>query len=164
MSQTLQERIRERAYHIWNGSGRPDGRDEQFWLQAEREIVAETATASTSATTVPTAPAEEPAALAATAVTAAPTVTAAPAEEPAAKKAPKKAARLVAKAKAAAAKRTSADAIPLVEATSIVPLPGQPTASAVPAAPKTAAAKPAATLAAKAAPKSAAKPRLRAAR
>ncbi|CAL8972002.1 hypothetical protein RHODGE_RHODGE_02458 [Rhodoplanes serenus] len=159
MSQTLQERIRERAYHIWNGSGRPDGRDEQFWLQAEREILAETATASVSTTsvsttTVPAAPAEEKAA---------PTVTIAPAEEPVAKKAPKKAARLVAKAKAAAAKRTGADATPLVEATSIVPLPGQP---AVPAAAKPATI-PAATLA-KAAPKSAAKsatkPRLRAAR
>ncbi len=30
----LEERIRERAYYIWEASGRPLGRDEEFWLRA----------------------------------------------------------------------------------------------------------------------------------
>jgi hypothetical protein len=38
---TLQHRIRERAYEIWNGAGRRDGQAEQHWLAAEREILAE---------------------------------------------------------------------------------------------------------------------------
>jgi hypothetical protein len=27
--------IRERAYHIWEDEGRPDGRDTEFWMRAE---------------------------------------------------------------------------------------------------------------------------------
>jgi Protein of unknown function (DUF2934) len=30
--------IRRRAREIWKENGRPTGRDEEFWLQAEREI------------------------------------------------------------------------------------------------------------------------------
>ncbi len=29
-----QDRIRERAYHLWNADGRPHGRDIEFWEQA----------------------------------------------------------------------------------------------------------------------------------
>jgi hypothetical protein len=29
-----EERIRERAYHIWEANGRPLGRDTEFWRQA----------------------------------------------------------------------------------------------------------------------------------
>jgi hypothetical protein len=29
--------IRERAYHIWEHAGRPEGRDEQHWFQAAQE-------------------------------------------------------------------------------------------------------------------------------
>jgi hypothetical protein len=32
------EKIAERAYAIWQSSGRPDGRDQEHWLQAEREL------------------------------------------------------------------------------------------------------------------------------
>jgi hypothetical protein len=28
---TLESRIRERAYHIWEANGRPAGRDKEFW-------------------------------------------------------------------------------------------------------------------------------------
>jgi hypothetical protein len=31
------ERIRERAYQIWEIEGRPDGRDREHWLRAEAE-------------------------------------------------------------------------------------------------------------------------------
>jgi hypothetical protein len=33
-AETWEERVRMRAYHIWEASGRPSGRDEEFWRQA----------------------------------------------------------------------------------------------------------------------------------
>ena len=33
-----EEKIRVRAREIWEENGRPTGRDEEFWLQAEREF------------------------------------------------------------------------------------------------------------------------------
>ena len=30
----LDARIRERAYHLWEAAGRPEGRDEEFWHRA----------------------------------------------------------------------------------------------------------------------------------
>jgi hypothetical protein len=33
-----EEKIRERAREIWEENGRPAGRDEEFWFQAEREL------------------------------------------------------------------------------------------------------------------------------
>jgi hypothetical protein len=41
MEQSLQHRIRERAYKLWNASGCRDGQAEQHWLAAEREVLAE---------------------------------------------------------------------------------------------------------------------------
>jgi predicted lipid-binding transport protein (Tim44 family) len=41
MPHSLQERIRERAFEIWNTSGRMHGQAEQHWLAAEREVLAE---------------------------------------------------------------------------------------------------------------------------
>ncbi|WP_325169978.1 DUF2934 domain-containing protein [Methylobacterium sp. C25] len=35
------ERIRERAYELWERNHRPEGLDMQFWLVAERELRAE---------------------------------------------------------------------------------------------------------------------------
>lgn len=34
--------IRSRALHLWETRGRPNGYEEEFWLQAERELVGET--------------------------------------------------------------------------------------------------------------------------
>jgi hypothetical protein len=34
------ERIRERAYELWDRNHRPEGLDIQFWLLAERELKA----------------------------------------------------------------------------------------------------------------------------
>ncbi len=31
-------RVAERAYEIWQQSGRPQGRDQEHWFQAEREL------------------------------------------------------------------------------------------------------------------------------
>jgi hypothetical protein len=36
--------IRERAYHIWESAGRPDGQAERHWFQAVEEIAATPAT------------------------------------------------------------------------------------------------------------------------
>jgi hypothetical protein len=41
MEQSLHHRIRERAYDLWNASGGMDGQAEQYWLAAEREVLAE---------------------------------------------------------------------------------------------------------------------------
>jgi hypothetical protein len=35
----MEERIRQRAYYLWEASGRPQGRDHEFWAQA-RELIA----------------------------------------------------------------------------------------------------------------------------
>lgn len=40
------ERIRERAYNIWDRNHRPAGYDVEFWLMAERELRAEAAAAT----------------------------------------------------------------------------------------------------------------------
>jgi Protein of unknown function (DUF2934) len=32
------DKIRQRAYEIWDREGRQEGRDEDYWLQAEREL------------------------------------------------------------------------------------------------------------------------------
>ena len=33
-----EQMTRERAYHLWDGDGRPDGRSIDYWLQAAREL------------------------------------------------------------------------------------------------------------------------------
>jgi hypothetical protein len=44
MDMSLQHRIRERAYEIWNAAGRVHGEAVQHWLAAEREILAQART------------------------------------------------------------------------------------------------------------------------
>jgi hypothetical protein len=36
------EDIRARAYRLWEEAGNPEGRDEEFWYQAERELMERT--------------------------------------------------------------------------------------------------------------------------
>jgi hypothetical protein len=38
--QDLHERVRRRAYELWESEGRPAGREHDHWFQAEREVVA----------------------------------------------------------------------------------------------------------------------------
>jgi hypothetical protein len=38
LAKPAEEKIRKRAREIWEDNGRPTGRDEEFWLQAEREL------------------------------------------------------------------------------------------------------------------------------
>ncbi len=37
----IEQRVRERAYAIWESEGRPQGRHREHWWRAEREILAE---------------------------------------------------------------------------------------------------------------------------
>lgn len=36
-----EQRVRERAYRLWERAGSPEGKSEEFWLQAEAEISGE---------------------------------------------------------------------------------------------------------------------------
>jgi hypothetical protein len=38
LAKPTENRIRRRAREIWQENGRPSGRDEEFWFQAEREL------------------------------------------------------------------------------------------------------------------------------
>lgn len=38
MSEDREQRIRERAHRIWEEEGRPEGREDEHWRRAEREI------------------------------------------------------------------------------------------------------------------------------
>ena len=40
MDEAWQQRVRERAYAIWEREGCPEGQAEQFWLMAEQELLA----------------------------------------------------------------------------------------------------------------------------
>ena len=35
----LEEAIRERAYHLWIADGRPDGNPDNYWLNAQHQML-----------------------------------------------------------------------------------------------------------------------------
>jgi len=37
---SLEQRIRDRAYHIWEEEGRPHGREREHWQRARSEVMA----------------------------------------------------------------------------------------------------------------------------
>ena len=41
MNTAIEERIRTRAYELWEAEGRPSGREVEHWLQAAQELAAE---------------------------------------------------------------------------------------------------------------------------
>jgi hypothetical protein len=41
MDQSREERIRERAYRLWQDDGSPEGRADEYWGRAEAQIDAE---------------------------------------------------------------------------------------------------------------------------
>lgn len=55
MAEERTRRIQERAHSLWEQEGRPDGRNEQHWSRAEREIDAEDAAGASSPTGITTA-------------------------------------------------------------------------------------------------------------
>jgi Protein of unknown function (DUF2934) len=38
MAKPTEEQIRQRAHELWEQNHRPDGRDDEFWHQAEKEL------------------------------------------------------------------------------------------------------------------------------
>jgi hypothetical protein len=48
MDQSLEDRIRERAYEIWTAHGRAHGQADQHWLAAERAILSAATVADAS--------------------------------------------------------------------------------------------------------------------
>ena len=38
MDDELRQRVQERAHALWRAAGQPDGRELEFWLQAEQEL------------------------------------------------------------------------------------------------------------------------------
>ncbi len=38
MSETLERRIEERAYALWEAAGKPDGKSLEYWLAAETAL------------------------------------------------------------------------------------------------------------------------------
>jgi hypothetical protein len=38
MTQPTEKEIKARAYEIWERNGRPEGREDEFWQQAEQEL------------------------------------------------------------------------------------------------------------------------------
>lgn len=38
MAKVAEERIRERAHQLWELAGKPEGRQDEFWREAEREL------------------------------------------------------------------------------------------------------------------------------
>jgi hypothetical protein len=39
MEQSLEHRIRQRAYEIWHANGCTEGKSDEHWLTAEREVL-----------------------------------------------------------------------------------------------------------------------------
>ena len=40
MDEDLTERIRQRAYSLWEQNGKPEDQAHEFWMRAERELTA----------------------------------------------------------------------------------------------------------------------------
>ncbi len=36
-----EDKIRDRAFQLWDQAGQPDGREEEFWYEAEKELAGE---------------------------------------------------------------------------------------------------------------------------
>nr|WP_084302853.1 DUF2934 domain-containing protein [Bradyrhizobium sp. WSM2254] len=38
MASPTEEQIRKRAFELWEQAGKPEGREDEFWQQAQREL------------------------------------------------------------------------------------------------------------------------------
>ena len=38
MTYPTDEQIRERAYQLWEKAGKPEGKEDHFWLEADRQL------------------------------------------------------------------------------------------------------------------------------
>jgi hypothetical protein len=53
MEHTLEHRIRQRAYEIWHAHGKTDGKANEHWLAAEREVLSSLRTHSPASDATP---------------------------------------------------------------------------------------------------------------
>ena len=60
MSQDIEQRIRDRAYAIWQEQGCPEGSDYEHWLMAEQEVAVMPAAIQTAPKAAKTATAKAP--------------------------------------------------------------------------------------------------------
>lgn len=37
----FEQHVRQRAYHLWEGDGRPEGRETDYWFSAMEQLLAE---------------------------------------------------------------------------------------------------------------------------
>lgn len=51
MHDPTEDQIRKRAHQLWEFAGQPDGREQEFWLQAERELNGKDASLDEKSTT-----------------------------------------------------------------------------------------------------------------
>lgn len=110
MNSDIEARIRARAHAIWEEEGRPDGRSEEHWARATREVAEQDAAGAARVEAAPVEPPPaEPVASGAAAVQAEPT------EEtvPAAKKKPATRRSSAKKAATPTGEETAADAAPV---------------------------------------------------
>jgi DUF2934 family protein len=56
MDADWEERMRVRAYYLWEQAGRPEGSEGAFWAEAERQMRAEASAASAAGTETWTGP------------------------------------------------------------------------------------------------------------
>lgn len=59
-SGTIEDRVREHAYHLWEANGRPAGRDLEFWGQALELLTVETRPIAESAPNMSAQPPASP--------------------------------------------------------------------------------------------------------
>ena len=43
MPKPSEDQIRTRAHQLWEAAGKPDGQDQEFWTEAERQLVEDAA-------------------------------------------------------------------------------------------------------------------------
>jgi hypothetical protein len=44
MPKASEDQIRTRAHQLWEAAGKPEGRDQEFWIEAERQLTKDEAT------------------------------------------------------------------------------------------------------------------------
>lgn len=60
MTEEREQRIRERAYRLWEEDGRPEGQADAYWQQAEQQVGAEASAAEPVRNPEPIPTAEDP--------------------------------------------------------------------------------------------------------
>lgn len=60
VNEELQQKIRTRAYELWEANGRPEGQEHEHWLEAERQVMQEQGLGEPAGTQPQLAPGDRP--------------------------------------------------------------------------------------------------------